>query len=164
MQSAMAAGARTIVIAEPSPKRRNLAASMGADKTFNPRDVADVPAAFADLLGGPPDVVFDAAGVAPTLQQAIDIVRPGGSVMMVGVAFDNAPIRPSTWVTKRVTVRAAFAYSRADYEATIALMQRGTINPAPMISSVVGASETADAFERLLSPNEEVKVLIDPRR
>lgn len=109
-------------------------------------------------------MVFDAAGVPATLQQAVDIVKPGGAVMMVGVSFDAAPIRPSSWVTKRVTVRAAFAYSRSDYEATIAMLERGTIRIDSVVTTIVPASETHLAFERMLTPNQDVKVLVDPKR
>lgn len=164
LQCALAAGAKKITVAEPAAGRAAIARQLGADTVLNPRQVDDVPAAIAESLGGQPDVVFDAAGVPATLQQAVDIVRPGGSVMMVGVSFESAPIRPSSWVTKRVTVKAAFAYSRADYEDTIALMQRGTLLVEPVITTVVPASETHLAFERLLSPGAEVKVLVDPRR
>ncbi len=164
LQCAVAAGARKIAVAELSPKRAELAKSLGADVTFNPREAGDVAAAFAEHLGGAPDVVFDAAGVPATLQQAVDVVKPGGSVMMVGVSFDAAPIRPSSWVTKRVTVRAAFAYSRTDYETTIAMLERGTLRAEPVITSVIPASEAHLAFERMLSPNDDIKVLIDPRR
>jgi (R,R)-butanediol dehydrogenase / meso-butanediol dehydrogenase / diacetyl reductase len=163
LQCAVAAGARQVVVAEPSNGRAELARSLGADVTFNPREASDVAAAFADHLGGPPDVVFDAAGVPATLQQAVDVVKPGGSVMIVGVSFDAAPIRPSTWVTKRATVRAAFAYSRSDYETTIAMLERGTLRAEQVITSVVPSSETHLTFERLLSPNADVKVLVDPR-
>lgn len=163
LQCALAAGARKIVVAEPSTGRAELAKAFGADITFNPREAADVPAAFAEHLGGAPDVVFDAAGVPSTLQQAVDVVKPGGSVMMVGVSFEAAPIRPSTWVTRRVTVRAAFAYSRSDYETTIAMLERGTLRTEGMITSVIPSSEAPAVFERLLSPNSDVKVLIDPR-
>jgi threonine dehydrogenase-like Zn-dependent dehydrogenase len=102
--------------------------------------------------------------VPATLQQAVDVVKPGGSVMMVGVSFDAAPIRPSAWVTKRVTVRAAFAYSRGDYETTIAMLERGTLRAGEVVTSVVAGSETPAAFERLLGPNSDVKVLVDPRK
>lgn len=164
LQCAVAAGARRTTVVEPSPGRAALAGRMGADATLNPRTTTDLAAAVAESLGGPPDVVFDAAGVPATLQQSVDIVKPGGSVMMVGVAFDAAPVRPSTWVTKRITLRAAFAYSRADYEATIAMLERRALVTTGMITSIVPGSETPDAFERLLGPNDEVKVLVDPRR
>ena len=162
LQCAVAAGARKVVVAEPSASRAALARQMGADVAFNPREAGDLAGAFAEHLGGAPDVVFDAAGVPATLQQAVDVVKPGGSVMMVGVSFDNAPIRPSSWVTKRVTVRAAFAYSRNDYETTIAMLERGTLRTESIITSVVPGSGTPEAFEQLLSPNNEVKVLVDP--
>ena len=164
LQCAIAAGAREIAVAEPAAGRAAVAKSLGADTVFNPREVTDVAAAFADSLGGPPDVVFDAAGVPATLQQAVDVVKVGGAVMMVGVSFDPAPIKPSTWVTKRVTVRAAYAYSRADYEATIAMLERGALRIEGVVTSVVPGSETHLAFERLLTPNTDVKVLVDPRR
>lgn len=164
LQCAMAAGARRVVVAEPSQGRGELAKSLGADVVFNPRETGDLAGAFAGHLDGAPDVVFDAAGVPATLQQAVDVVRPGGNVMMVGVSFDSAPVRPSVWVTKRVTVRAAFAYSRADYETTIAMLERGTLRAEPVITSIVPGAETPAAFERLLAPNAEVKVLVDPKR
>lgn len=162
LQCAIAAGARRVAVAEPSPGRAALATAMGADSVFDPRSSGDVPGQFASLLGGAPDVVFDAAGVPATLQQAVDVVRPGGSVMMVGVSFDAAPIRPSSWVTKRVTVRAAFAYSRGDYETTIAMLERGTLRTEQVITSVVPGADTPAAFERLLGPNSDVKVLVNP--
>ena len=83
---------------------------------------------------------------------------------MVGVSFAPAPIQPSTWVMKQATVRASFAYTRDDYARTIELLERGTIEIEPMISSVVGGSQTPEAFDRLLGPNDEIKVLVDPRR
>jgi threonine dehydrogenase-like Zn-dependent dehydrogenase len=60
-------------------------------------------------------------------------------------------------------VRAAFAYSRSDYETTIAMLERGTLRAEQVITSVVPSSETHLTFERLLSPNADVKVLVDPR-
>jgi (R,R)-butanediol dehydrogenase/meso-butanediol dehydrogenase/diacetyl reductase len=163
LQCALLAGARDVVVAELSPKRAALARDLGARHVLDPRNVPDVPAAFADALGAPPDVVFDAAGVPATLQQAVDIVKPGGSVMMVGVSFDPAPIRPSSWVTRRVTVRASFAYSREDYAATIALLEQRRLLSEPLISRVVPASQTAEAFDSLLHPNDDIKVLVDPK-
>jgi (R,R)-butanediol dehydrogenase/meso-butanediol dehydrogenase/diacetyl reductase len=164
LQCAMAAGARLVVVAEPAAGRAKLARDLGADHVFNPREASDVAETTADALGGPPDVVFDAAGVPATLQQAVDVVKLGGSVMMVGVSFDPAPVKPSVWVTRRVTVRASFAYSRNDYEATISMLEGGRIKVAPVVSSVVPGSETHLAFEKLLSPNSEVKVMVDPSR
>jgi (R,R)-butanediol dehydrogenase/meso-butanediol dehydrogenase/diacetyl reductase len=152
------------VVVEPAKHRADVAASLGADTIIDPRSVDAITEAVSDAAGGPPDTVFDAAGVPATLQQAVEIVRPGGRVMMVGVSFENAPIKPSTWVTRRVTVRATFAYSRADYVSTIDLLGRKRIDVSRMVSSVVGASELPEMFDRMLKPNSEIKVLVDPRR
>lgn len=162
LQCALDAGALRAVTVEPVAGRASVARGLGAAAIIDPRATQDVAGAVADALGGPPDVVFDAAGVPATLQSAVDIVRPGGQVMMVGVAFNNAPIRPSSWVTKRITLRASFAYSRADYRATIDLLAQGRIKVDQLVTTIVPASETAAAFERLLNPNTEIKVLVDP--
>lgn len=165
LQAARFAGAAKVVALELSPVRAEAAIRLGADAVLDPREVGDseaLQAAVNDLLGGPPDTVFDAAGVPVTLQQAVDLVRPQGRVMMVGVSFDPAPIQPSTWVTKSVSVRAAFAYNREDYRRTIGLLQRGVIEIEPLITSVVPGAETPEAFDRLLGPNHEIKVLVNP--
>jgi hypothetical protein len=44
------------------------------------------------------------------------------------------------------------------------MLERGTLRTADIVTSVVPGSETPAAFERLLGPNAEVKVLVDPRR
>ncbi|MFN0094487.1 MAG: zinc-binding dehydrogenase [Dehalococcoidia bacterium] len=164
LQCALAAGATRAIVVEPVAGRAKVATTLGAHAVIDPKSAPDTAAAVSEALGGAPDVVFDAAGVPATLQQSVDFVRPGGHVMMVGVAFNNAPIRPSSWVTKRVSLKAVFAYSRADYKATIDLMSQGRIRTQEVVTSVVPASETVAAFERLLKPNAEIKVLVDPRR
>jgi (R,R)-butanediol dehydrogenase/meso-butanediol dehydrogenase/diacetyl reductase len=163
-QCARVAGAGRIVCVEPVLARQQAALASGADLVLKPADSEELAGAVTDLLGAPPDVVFDAAGVKSTLQQAVDLVKPGGFVMMVGVAFDAVPVKPSTWVTKQARVRAAFAYNREDYRATMDLMARKSIDVEPLISEVALASEVPDVFERLLAPSKDIKVLIDPRR
>ncbi|MCZ6544850.1 MAG: zinc-binding dehydrogenase [Chloroflexi bacterium] len=167
LQAARLGGAARIVALEPSAARRTLAGELGADVVLDPSELGEIEAigeAVSDALGGPPDTVFDAAGVPATLQQAVELVKVEGHVMMVGVAMEAAPIQPSSWVMKRVRVRGAFAYTREDYRQTIDLLQRGLIETEAMISSVVPGSETPETFELLLGPHDEVKVLVDPQR
>ena len=163
IQCARRAGASRIVAVELVKARADAALAVGAGEVLDPRAIENLAAEVNRRFPGGPDVVFDAAGVPATLQQAVDLVKPGGYVMMVGASFDPAPVRPSAWVTRRVTVRAAFAYSRGDYAATIDLLANGGIDVGPVMSDVVPASATAEAFERLLQPNSEIKILVDPR-
>ena len=60
LQCAREAGASRVVVAELSPVRARVAKDVGADAVFDPRETGDVAAAFAEHLGGPADVVFDA--------------------------------------------------------------------------------------------------------
>ncbi len=162
LQCALAAGAVNAVMVEPASRRREAAGAAGASSLINPLEVSDTPAAIASVLAGPPDVVFDAAGVPATLQGAVDAVKPDGHVMMVGVSFEPAPVDLFSWITRRVTLRASYAYSRADYRSTIDLMIQERIDIAPVVTGVIPAAETPAAFERLLEPNDDIKVLVDP--
>ena len=81
LQAAHVAGASKVVALELSQVRAEVARRLGADTVLDPRSIGDgeaVQTAVNDALGGPPDTVFDAAGVASTLQQAVDLVKVGG--------------------------------------------------------------------------------------
>jgi threonine dehydrogenase-like Zn-dependent dehydrogenase len=43
-------------------------------------------------------------------------------------------------------------------------MEQDRIKVAPVVSSIVSMDELPATFERLLSPGDDVKVLVDPQR
>jgi len=73
-------GAGRIAVVDPIEGRRTLARDLGADVAFTPADATSV--ALADVLGGPPDVVYEVSGNPGALQAAIDSVTDDGTVMV----------------------------------------------------------------------------------
>ena len=135
---------------------------MGVDKVVDPSKSDDVVAELKELTQGGPDIVFEAAGVPVTTQQAIETVRPNGRVGLVGVTLKPATIHQATWVRKNLQVRTSLAFSREDFPSIIQLFRKQRVRAEPLITSVVPASETTAAFDRLLEPNEEIKILVEP--
>ena len=90
LQPVRLGGARTIVAVEPDERRRGLARSLGADVAVAPgpevRDAID--AATGGLRA---DIAFDCAGLPQTVQKSVDVVRPGGSVRVVGCLVRRRP-------------------------------------------------------------------------
>jgi NDMA-dependent alcohol dehydrogenase len=79
------AGARTVIAVDPVPLKRELALELGATHALDPVD-GDASAAVRELTGGRgADFAFDAAGAPGLVRAAYDAVRPGGTVVAVGI-------------------------------------------------------------------------------
>ncbi len=163
LQTARAAGAGHTILVEPEPMRRALGRELGADTVVDPTrdDVNDVIRSTQYQEGA--DVVFECAGVPRTVQHAIDFVRRGGVVSLVGVPSVPAEIDVATWLVKEVRLCASIAYVREEFAIAKQLVADGRIRCAPLHTSTVTLSELADAFATLANHPSEVKILVDPR-
>jgi 2-desacetyl-2-hydroxyethyl bacteriochlorophyllide A dehydrogenase len=158
LQCAKADGAGRLIAVEPDASRRALAAAIGADEAVEPADAAAA-------VGGGADLVFECAGIPPTLQTAVDFVRRGGTVNLVGLASGSATVDPGSWLVKEVSVVASIGYRHDEFAEAMALIADGRLRVDPLHDSTVGLSELPAAIERLADdPSSAVKVLVDPRR
>jgi len=107
--------------------------------------------------------VFECAGIPATIEQSVGLVRRGGVVGLVGVPNRSAEINAAGWLMKEVRVTASLAYLREEFEITQGLVADGRIRAAPLHTSTVTLERLQDAFARLSSAPEEVKILVDPR-
>lgn len=156
MQCARAAGAGRIVAVEPTAHRRELAMALGADLAVAPGDEAAA-------AGGGADVVYECAGVPATVQAAVDLVRRGGTVALVGLASGAATITPGAWLVKEVTVIASLGYLHHEFGETMDLIADGRVQVEPLHDATVTLDELPAAVERLADdPSCAVKVLVDP--
>lgn len=162
-QCAKAAGAGVVVLLEPEPSRRTLAASLGADYVIDPFE-ADVAEQLAKIVGvGGADVVFECAGIPATINQAVSLVRRGGVVSLVGVASHPAEIQPGEWLIKEVRLTSSIAYLHEDFDIAKHLVATGRIACEPLHTSTVSLADMQGAFDRLADHPSEVKILVDPR-
>ena len=85
LQGARLAGASVILTSDPVQERRELALQFGATHVLDPgdEDIAQRCLQLTDGIGM--DYVFETAGIARLTEQAINLVRPGGAVVSVGV-------------------------------------------------------------------------------
>ncbi len=108
------AGCEVIGI-EPSCERRALALSLGASGAFPP----------GSDIGEPSDLVIESTGLAACVNQALDTVKAGGTVLQSGECT-AVEIRPSAQIVHReVTYIGSWFYGRADYPAMLDLYRDG---------------------------------------
>jgi (R,R)-butanediol dehydrogenase/meso-butanediol dehydrogenase/diacetyl reductase len=163
LQAARLAGASRTVVLEMEATRRQRAKDLGTDLVLDPTD-GDPTVEINDYLGqSGADVVFECAGVPATIQTAVDIVRRGGLVSLVGVASGQASIDPASWLVKEVRMVSSIAYAHEDFEICKDLVADRRLLTDPLHTSTVKLTDLAEAFARLADQPSEIKILVDPR-
>ena len=162
VQALGAAGCRPIIAIDLQQDRLDLARRVGADRTFTP-DAADLVPEVMRLTGGRGvDAAFEAVGITPTLQLAIQCVRKGGAVGLVGNISPTAELPLQAAVTRELTLYGS-CISRGEYADCLDMMSRGSLDPEPLISATAPLAQGAAWFQRL-SEREPglVKVVLTP--
>lgn len=109
-----------VLIAEPRDTLWPLARELGAIEAV--RSVEEL--ADAEI-----DTIIDLAGTGATTRQAIAAVRPGGTVVQVGLASLEATISTRDLVTRQVSLVGSSGGSRQDIGDVYALMAVGALAP-----------------------------------
>lgn len=151
LQLALLAGARAVVVSDPSEKRRRFARDLGAHVTVDPGD-EDVAAVVGEATGGiGADVAIICAGVPGLVNGAMRLTRKGGRVnVFAGLSGEGwAEIEANLIHYNQLEVSGTTDAHRRDYGTALRLIESGRLDAGRMIShrfplsSVVEAIETA---------------------
>ncbi len=154
------AGATRVYVSETNPARRQIANLLGAHGVFDPCGV-DLVKEIVARTGIGADVAFECAGATPTLQQALELVKMGGQVVVVSLAWEPVDCRPVEWVGREVELKSVYAHLNSEWLVARDLVTRGEVQTKPLISKVIGLEQIDDGFRELLNPgNELVQVVV----
>jgi len=155
-------GASHIAVAARTRRTESLAMRMGASafvlSDFSHDWVARVRAA----LGGLPDVVVEAVGQKGLIEHAMNCVRPGGTVVVLGFCGVPDSFTPAVGVCKEITLRFSMTYSTAEFEHVARVLDGGDVEYRAMITDIVSLAELPASFESLRQRTHQCKVLVDP--
>lgn len=159
-----AAGAGKIIVSQSPGPRAEMAKTFGADAVVNPRDTDNpVGEQVKELTGGGAEVVIECAGSVPAFQQSIDICRPRGEVILVGVNERETPVIPTTLMFGEIGLKGSLAWDHRDFAIAVDFMASGQIDVKPLISDVIKLDDIqGQGFERLKSDRSLIKVLVTP--
>jgi threonine dehydrogenase-like Zn-dependent dehydrogenase len=158
-QLLIAAGVRPLIVIEPAKIRRDQAIRNGAHMASDPT-IEDPDELVHREMGVGADLVVDAVGTQ--LDQALRMVRRGGTVMVFGQNQSAlANVRPFDISKRELTVlgshTAPFCFPRA-----IHLLDQAVIDAEKLVSHRLGLGQIQEGL-RLLRRGEAIKVVIDPR-
>lgn len=162
IQVLRAAGCGRIVAVDLNPHRLERAAELGADVGLQP-DQEDVPARLRELTGGRgADISFEVVGITPTVKLAVQALKKGGTLVLVGNLSPLVELPLQAVVSGQLTLVGSAA-SCGEYPACLNLMGRGVVDLDAIISAVAPLSEGASWFDRLYKGQENLlKVILRP--
>ena len=152
-------GVSKIIAIDVLDNRLAMAKQCGATDGVNSN--GDVPAEVRKLTGGlGVDIVFDAAGVPATVNTGIEIVRNGGTMMLVGMASPKMEIEYKHAVVKELKLLTSYMYTTEMREG-LQMIADGKLDVKRMITSVLPMSDGPRIFEELAGgKSNEIKVVL----
>ena len=148
-------GVETIVAADFSPKRRELAAAMGAHQTVDPAQGSPFDAVKAA-------VVFEAVGVPGMIDDIIRRARPGARLVVAGVCMQPDTVVPFFAIAKEISLQFVLAYGPEEFADSLRALAEGKIDVSPLITGEVGLEGVGAAFDDLADPERHCKILVTP--
>ena len=162
LQAALLAGAGRIFVVDVDDSRLELARNLGATRTFNSRNASTVPDLLQLTMGRGADAILECVGTSITVQLALDAVRKGGTVTLIGNIAPTIEMGLQSTVTRQIRLQGSCA-SSGEYPACISLMSRGAIRVEPLLSAVAPLEDGAAWFRRLYERDPGLlKVVLQP--
>ena len=171
----------TLVATAKYPHQKALATSLGADRVVAPGELGrvvrsltgawvlgdgagDGPATGSDgQLTDGVDLVVDCVGSEASLAHALQVVAPGGEVLVVGMPGHTTLDLTTLW-HRETAIRGCYAYTRPDFEAALTLVADADLGR--LVSATYPLARYTEAIEHAAAagPRGAVKVAFDLRK
>ncbi|MCV7410887.1 alcohol dehydrogenase [Mycobacterium florentinum] len=148
-------GVESIVAADFSPKRRELAAAMGAHQVLDPAQGSPFDSVKAK-------VVFEAVGVPGIIDDIFRRARHGTRLVVAGVCMQPDAMHPFFGIAKEINVQFVLAQTPEEFAESLRSLAEGEIDVSPMITAEVGLDGVGTAFDDLADPERHCKILVTP--
>jgi threonine dehydrogenase-like Zn-dependent dehydrogenase len=142
-------GARTIAMSDPLLGRRETAIRMGATAAFD-ASAQNVNAQLDAVTDGEGfDVVVDAFGSTSSRRQALDLVAPGGRVVLLGLHDDVLEASGANIVLNEASLAGSFAYTHRAFARATSLASEGFLDALVEECELLSLNEGPTAFADL---------------
>jgi L-iditol 2-dehydrogenase len=162
MQAAKISGCTRVIAVDPDAGRLKLALASGATDAINPKET-DAVAAIRELTHGRgSDIAIECVGATEPIRTAINGVRKGGAVTLVGNVAPEIDLPLQAVVTRQIRLQGSCA-SNGEYPACIDMMASGAIQVDRLITAVVPLEEGPSWFDRLYKHEPNLmKIILRP--
>ncbi|MDR0310190.1 MAG: zinc-binding dehydrogenase [Acidobacteriota bacterium] len=164
VQTIKSLGARVIAL-DKETYRLNAAKLMGADHVLDPTRLNAVEQ-VRNLTDGNrgADFVIEAVGLKETWQQAMKMIRRGGTINLFGgcPSGTQIPLDSTLIHYSEITVRASFHHTPKHIRAALDAIHSGRFNAKSLITGRENLASLGSVLERLLNSTGDLKIAIIP--
>ena len=161
MTVARAQGARTCYMTEKIPERMKMAADNGATWVGNPMK-EDIVSAILKQEPLGMDVVYECAGQQETIDQAVDLLRAGGTLMLIGIPREDRISLSIDKIRRKEVTIVNVRRQNGCTQAAMDLIASGRVNVDFMVTHRFGLDDVQDAFEMVAGYRDgAVKAMIE---
>ena len=159
LQAAVLDGAPEVHAVEPHEGRREQALVLGAKATHATGEEAGQALEGAtEGLGA--DLVIDAVGAEVTRRMALDLLRPGGRAVFIGLHDDDSTLGFHGVVRGQIDLQGSYAYTAEDFEQALSWLVEGKAGIGEL-PPVLALEEGPGAFADLAGgPSAQIKVFL----
>jgi len=162
LQALRAAGCSSVYVADVDASRLKLAKEVGATATFLGSGEDLISEILRLTNGAGIDIAVEAVGIDATVRAAVQSVRKGGTVTLVGNITPEVTLPLQKVVTRQIRLQGSCA-SAGEYPQAIDLLTSGAIRVKPLITAIAPLEEGPQWFERLHSREPNLmKVVLTP--
>ncbi len=148
LQAALLEGIPHVAVVEPQDARRERALALGAHAAGAEPDEADL--------------VLDAVGAQATRALGLELLRPGGTMVCIGLASDETTLGFHDVVRSQHRIQGSYAYTMEDFEQAHAWLVSGEASLGDDLTEVRPLEDGPEQFARLAGgpPPPEFKVFL----
>lgn len=164
VQALALSGVRHIIGVDTIASRRDMAVKLGAERVLGaPGD--DAATAIVEMTGAGPlgsahvDVIFECTGAEAALRQAIQLIRPAGRLVLVGLPATPPTVDTNSLIVKQVVVRGTFAY-RTEYAVVLSTLADGRLLADTLATHHFGLADIHAAFDAQADRDHALKVMV----
>ncbi len=162
IQVLRASGCSTIIALDVDERKLRRARELGADIGLDSKSADSIKQVLERTEGRGADMAFEAVGITAAVGRALEAVRMGGRVVLVGNLSPKIDLALQSVVTRQVSLLGSCA-SQGEYPACLDLIARGRVNVDSFISARAPLSEGAAWFDRLYRQEPDLmKVILEP--
>ncbi|CCV09616.1 L-idonate 5-dehydrogenase, NAD-binding [Mesorhizobium metallidurans STM 2683] len=155
--AARAHGAREIVATDVMDGVLTKAEEIGADRTINVATNGEKLAAY-NVDKGSFDVMFEASGNERAVRAGLDVLKPRGVLMQLGLGGDLS-IPQNLIVAKEIEMRGTFRFHE-EFALAVDLINQRRVDVRPLLTGIYPLDEAVAAFEIAGDRNKSMKVQI----
>lgn len=158
-------GASNVIITETNEERGKKSVKLGAADEWYKATDPELNQKLMEKTNGGFDVVIECVGNGGAINTALNLVKPGGIVVLVGVSLDAVPTYTTVAVLKELVVQGAIGYTEQEFKSCIDLIAKKKINVMKFVDDIVPLDKVQASYERLTNGKDSaVKIIVDPNK